>query len=178
MTFQTKKINDIIDVNENKIAHLMIDSINNLIDSTVLQSFLNDESQSFRFSEAFLQQIAISFTNCKFLTDYIHADLSLNTFQRLVIEQVLDHVISHKRRMYESKENQLLLYVRDESDVDKSRIIRALKVEFDLLKKRNELMLTVSIDCAIDNIDENTIHTSLNITTRNKNMHDDQLNKV
>ena len=178
MTLQTEKINDIIDVNENEIAHLMIDSINNLIDSAALQSLFNDEFQSFRFSEAFLQQTAIFFTDCKSLTDYIHVNLSLNTFQRLMIEQVLDHVISHKRRMYESKENQLLLYVRDESDVDKSRIIRALKVEFDLLKRRNELMFTVSIDCAIDNISENIIHTSLNITTRNKNMHDDQLNKV
>ena len=178
MTFQTKKINDIIDVNENKIAHLMIDSINNLIDSAVLQLLLNDEFQSFRFSEAFLQQTAIFFTDCKSLTDYIHVDLSLNTFQRLVIEQVFDHVISHKKRMYESRKNQLLLYVKNESDVDKNRIIRTLEVEFDLLKKRNELMFIASIDCAIDNINESTIYTSLNITTRNKNMHDDQLNKV
>ena len=119
----------------------------------------------------------ISFTNCKSLTDYIHADLSLNTFQRLIIEQVLNHVISHKRRIYESRENQLLLYVKNENEVDKSRIVRVLKIEFDLLKRRNEFVLTASIDCAIDNIDENIIHTSLNIATRNKNMQNDQLNK-
>ena len=79
--------------------------------------------------------------------------------------------------MYENRKNQLLLYVRDESEIDKNRIVRILKIEFDLLKKRNEFVFTISIDCAIDNIDESIIHTSLNITTKDKNMQNDQLNK-
>ena len=62
--------------------------------------------------------------------------------------------------------------------MNKNRVIRNLKIEFDLLKRRNEFVFTVSTDCAIDNIDESIIHISLNITTRNKNIHDDQLNKI
>ena len=54
MTLQTEKINNIIDVSENEIADLMIDSINDFIDSKALQSVLDDEIQSFQFSESFL----------------------------------------------------------------------------------------------------------------------------
>ena len=49
MTLQTKKINDIIDVNENDTENLKFDFINNVNESEILQSIFNNEISSFQF---------------------------------------------------------------------------------------------------------------------------------
>lgn len=103
--------------------------MNNVNESKTLQSIFNNEIQSFQFSKAFFRETVIFFfTNCKSLTDYKHADLSLNSFQRSIVEQIFNHVISHKKRMYENKDDQLFLYVKNENKTNKNRVIRNLKI--------------------------------------------------
>ena len=43
MIFQTKKFNDMIDVNKNDVENLKIDFVNNVIKSEILQSIFNNE---------------------------------------------------------------------------------------------------------------------------------------
>ena len=45
------------------------------------------------------------------IADKIHLELSLNDLQRLVVEQVLDHVIQTKYWFCASRENRIILYV-------------------------------------------------------------------
>lgn len=97
----------------------------------------------------------------------------MNSFQRLVVEQIFNHVIPHKKRTYENKNDQLFLYVKNENEINRNRDIQSLKIEFALLRKRNKFVFITSTDCTMNNINERIIYISLNIITRDKNMHND-----
>lgn len=88
-----------------------------------------------------LYNISSTNVNCKSVADYINAILLLNTLQYLVLEEVYNYVIKNKRKLYITKKDQLLLYVRRKKGIKKIHIIHALEIEFSLLNRRNELML-------------------------------------
>ncbi|WP_375449089.1 AAA family ATPase [uncultured Nostoc sp.] len=114
-----------------------------------------------------LHNISPANADCKAVADHINAVLPLNTLQRLVVEGVLDHVIRNKGRLCVTREDQLLLYVRGEGGVGKSRVIHALEMGFTLLDRRNELMLSAPTGYAAEGIGGSTVHTALSISTRN-----------
>lgn len=95
----------------------------------------------------------------------MHTVLPFNTLQRLVLEGIFDHVIQNKGRLYVTREDQLLLYVRGEGRVGKDRIIHVLEMSFTLLNRGNELMISASTRFAAEGIKESTVHLALSIST-------------
>lgn len=112
-----------------------------------------------------LDNIIVVNTNCKAITDHIHAVLPLYTLQCLVVEGIFDHIIRNKNRFCVTKEDQLLLYVKGEGGVEKSCIIYALKMGFTLLNRRNGLMILALIRCATEGRGGSTVYITLSIST-------------
>ncbi len=81
------------------------------------------------------------------------------------MEGVFDHLIENKDRLCVTREDQLLLYVRGERGVGKSRVIHALEMGFTLLNRRNELMISAPTKCAAGGIRGSMVHTALKIST-------------
>ena len=86
--------------------------------------------------------------------------------QRLVVEEVLNHIICTKSQLRLARENQMLLYIRGEVGVGKSRVIKALQMGFNLLQRQNGLVIAAPTGCAAKGIGGNTIHIALSMNTR------------
>lgn len=82
--------------------------------------------------------------------------------QRVVVEKALNHAIINKRRQYQDKSNQFLLYIRENGGVGKSKIIKAIYLGFNFLKRQFELLIIASTSIAMANIRVVTIHRALN----------------
>lgn len=80
------------------------------------------------------------------------------------MEGIFDHIIRNKDRLCVTRENQLLLYVKGEGGVRKSRIIYTLKMGFNFLNKRNELMILALTKCATEGMGGSTMHITLSIS--------------
>ncbi len=81
------------------------------------------------------------------------------------MERIFDHVIQNKGRLYITREDQLLLYVRGEERVEKSCMIYALEMSFTLLNRRNELMISVPTRYVAKSIGRSMVHIALRIST-------------
>ena len=114
-------------------------------------------------------------SDCKTVSDHIHTVLPLNYLKRLVVEEILDHVIQTKGKACLRREDQLLLYIRGEGGVGKSRVVKALELGFALLNRRAELIITAPTGCAAESIGGSTVHTALKINTRRAN---DNVSKI
>lgn len=79
------------------------------------------------------------------------------------MEGVFNYIIQNIDRLYVTRENLLLLYVRGEGELGKSRIIHALEIGFTLLKRRNELVISVPTGCVAEGIRRSTMHATLSI---------------
>ena len=103
------------------------------------------------------------------MADKIHLELPLNDLQRLVVEQVLDHIIQTKSQFCTSWENQIILYyVRGEGGMGKSRVIQALQQRYSLLQRSHELAIIAPTGAAVNNIGRSTLHTALDINKDGK----------
>ncbi len=69
------------------------------------------------------------------LCDITQDQLLLNHLQRVVVEKVLNHAIYNKENQCHLRSDQLLLYIRGEGGVGKSRIVKAIYLGFSFLKK-------------------------------------------
>lgn len=105
-------------------------------------------------------------SNCRIICDHIHAKLPLNYLQRLVVEEILNHVIQNNGKIQVHADDQLLLYVRGEGGVGKSRVVQALELDFTLLSRRKELVISAPTGSVADGIRGSTIYTALGINTR------------
>lgn len=97
------------------------------------------------------------------LCHIIQDRLLLNHLQRIVVEEALNHAIINKRRQCQDKCDQLLLYVRGEGGVGKSRVVKAIHLGFSFLKRRSELLIAAPTGAATANIGGATIYGALNI---------------
>ena len=104
--------------------------------------------------------------DCKTVANHICAVLPLNTLQRLVMEGVFNHVIPIKEKLCVTREDELLLYIKEEKGLRKSCMIYAQEMGFTLLDKRNEIMLAIPTKCTAEGIKRNTVDTGLSISIR------------
>src|SRR5438046_207437 len=58
-------------------------------------------------------------------------------------------------------QDQMLLYIDDESGTGKSQIIKTVNLGYELLQQKSEVLLLASTDAAAYNIAGHTIHTAL-----------------
>lgn len=105
-------------------------------------------------------------SDCRAVADRIHAILPLNYLQRLIVEQVLDHVIKSKGKPpCTNSSDQMLLYVRGEGGTGKTRVVKAIELGFSLLDRREELIITAPTEAAASNIGGSTVHAAMSIET-------------
>ena len=98
------------------------------------------------------------------LTELVKKDLPLNKKQGLIVERVLSGALAWKDHSYDaSQREQMLLYIGGEGGVGKSRVIKAIVAGMDLIERKDEIILLAPTGAAADNIDGNTIHSSLGI---------------
>ncbi len=83
--------------------------------------------------------------------------------QRVVVKEVLNYAICNEGNQCHLRSDQLLLYVREEGGVRKSRIVKAIYLEFSFLKRQKELLIVTPIRAAAANIGDATIHGTLSI---------------
>ncbi len=100
------------------------------------------------------------------LYDIIQDRLPLNHLQRVVVKKVLNHTILNKGNQCHHRSEQLLLYVRGEGGVGKSRVVKAIHLRFSFLKRRKELLIAAPTGVAAANIGGATIHGALSIQDR------------
>lgn len=67
--------------------------------------------------------------------------------------------------MYLDSEQQLLIYIRDEDRVGKSRAVKALEMGFALLGRRKELVIFAPTGSVADGIGGSTVHAALGVNT-------------
>ncbi len=97
------------------------------------------------------------------LYDIIQDRLLLNYLQRLVIEKVLNYAIRNEKNQCHLRNDQLLLYVRGERRVGKSRIVKSIYLGFSFLKRQKALLIAALTRAATANIGGATIHGALSI---------------
>lgn len=81
------------------------------------------------------------------------------------MKEILDYIIRNKSRLCVTKENQLLLYIEEERGVRKSCVIYVLEMDFILLDRKNQLMLSAPTRCAAEDKIGSTVHITLSIST-------------
>lgn len=59
----------------------------------------------------------------------------------------------------------MLLYVQEEGEVRKSRVIKALEMEFAFVDKCKELIISAPAGCAAKNNGSSTVHTAFEVNT-------------
>ncbi len=92
----------------------------------------------------------------------------MNEMQRLIVEKVFHSLSQISNFNCDWIEDHLLLYIRVEGGVGKSRAVHAIEMGCALLSQNSDLVITAPTDATADNIGGNTIHTSLAIGVRNR----------
>jgi hypothetical protein len=105
------------------------------------------------------------------ITRLIQETLPLNQQQFLVVKKILDHAIRQHGKMVVGAEDQMLLYVGGEGGTGKSQIIKAVKLGYELLQWKSELLLLGPTGSAAYNIGGRTIHNALSISLGGKPRH-------
>lgn len=93
--------------------------------------------------------------------DHIYLLLLLNQLQCLIVEGILDHTIKFKRKMFLDSGEQLLIYIKGERRVGKSRVVKVIKIGFILLSRRKELVISAPTSFVVNDIDKSIVYTAL-----------------
>lgn len=83
--------------------------------------------------------------------------------QRVIIKKTLNYAILNKENQYRHRNNQLLLYVREEKKVRKNRVIKAIYLKFSFLKRQTKLLIAAPTSAVVANIDRAIIYKILSI---------------
>jgi helitron helicase-like protein/PIF1-like helicase len=97
------------------------------------------------------------------VADLVRETLPLNEKQYLVVKKILTHAIQHHGKSTLEAEDQMLLAVAGEGGVGKTRVIQAVELGFELLQRKDEVLLLAPTGAAAYNIGGRTIHTALGI---------------
>lgn len=131
--------------------------------SAILKLEFKKDSEPGFLSTQFYQFQIVDNSQAVIICNIIHTILSLNKLQHLVVEQVFQTIIDSKGKQCINRDSQMLLYVRGEGDVGKSRVIKTIKIRFSLLCRRPELVITALTGAAATNIGGATIYAALDI---------------
>lgn len=82
----------------------------------------------------------------------------------MIIEEILDHAIKFKGKMFLNSEKQLPIYIRSEGGVGKQRVVKAIEMGFILLStRRKKLMISAPTSFAANGIGRSTMYIALGI---------------
>jgi len=97
------------------------------------------------------------------VTELVRETLPLNQKQFLVVRKILSHAIRHDGKLTLDAEDQMLFAVAGEGGVGKTRVIKAVELGLELLRRKDEVLLLAPTGAAAYNISGRTIHTALGI---------------
>jgi hypothetical protein len=97
------------------------------------------------------------------VAEVVRETLPLNQKQFLVVRKILSHAIQHQGKPALDADDQMLLAVAGEGGVGKTRVIKAVELGFELLRRKDEVILLAPTGAAAYNIGGRTIHTALSI---------------
>lgn len=60
---------------------------------------------------------------------------------------------------------QLLIYGKSKGGVRKNKVMKAIKMEFTLLERRNELVISIFTSSVVNKIGQSKIHTAIGVNT-------------
>lgn len=105
-------------------------------------------------------------SDSKAVCDQIHLLLPLNQLQHLIVEGILDHSIKYKDKMFFDLDQQLLVYIRGEGGIGKSRVVNAIQIDYFLYSKRREFVISASTNSAANSIGKSIVYTTLKVNNR------------
>lgn len=112
-----------------------------------------------------LLNILLSDSDFKIVCDYIYLSVPLNQLQYWIVKENLDHAIRNKEKIYYKSNQQLLIYIRDENRIEKSKVMKAIEIGIALLEKRNELVISTSISFTVNGIGKSTVYIAIGMNT-------------
>lgn len=68
--------------------------------------------------------------------------------------------------MFLDLDQQLLVYIRGEEGIRKSRVINIIRIDYFLYSKRKEFVISVSTSSTANGIGKNTVHTIFRVNNR------------
>lgn len=104
-------------------------------------------------------------TNSKIIYDHIYLTLVLIKLQSLIIEEILDHGIKNKSKMFLNLDKQLLLYVKSKDRTKKNRVINTIKMGFTLFSRRRKLVISTPTNFIANDIIKSTVYTVIGISS-------------
>lgn len=75
------------------------------------------------------------------MTELVRETLPLNQKQFLVVRKILSHAIRHDGKLTLDAEDQMLFAVAGEGGVGKTRVIKAVELGLELLRRKDEVLL-------------------------------------
>jgi len=97
------------------------------------------------------------------VAELVRETLPLNEKQFLTVRKILSHAIRHHGETTLEAVDQMLLAVAGEGGVGKTRVVEAVELGFELLCRKDEVILLAPTGAAAYNIGGRTIHTGLGI---------------
>lgn len=89
-----------------------------------------------KFKSSYTLKMLSTNSGSKAVCDQIYLILPLNQLQHLTVEGILDHSIKNKGKMFLDLDQQLLVYIRDEGGIEKSRVVNVIQMGFSLLGRK------------------------------------------
>lgn len=111
----------------------------------------------------YLLVIILLKSNFKIVCNQIHLLLQLNQLQQLIIKAILDYIDKKIRKIYFGLDQQSLIYIRSGGKVRKSKVVKAIKMDFSLLGKRKKLVILVLTGSIANGIGESMVYITLRI---------------
>ncbi len=84
----------------------------------------------------------------------------------MIVEGILDHAIKFKGKIFLDSREQILIYIRVEGRVGKSRVMKVIEMGFILLSRRKELVISAPTGSAANGIVGSIVHTALGVDNR------------
>lgn len=81
----------------------------------------------------------------------------------MIVKRILDHVIKFKEKIFLDSKKQLLIYIRVEKGIRKSRVVKAIKIGFILLSKKKKLVVSTLTSSTANSIDGSIVYITLRV---------------
>lgn len=107
----------------------------------------------------------------KIVYDHIHLLIPLNQSQYLTIVSILDNTIKNRGKRYLDLDLQLLIYIRVETGIKKSRVIKVIEMKFTLYIKKRELVIFIYINFVANSLVKNIVYIILKVYNKAKKIY-------
>lgn len=84
----------------------------------------------------------------------------------MIVKEILDYTIKFQKKIYLDFEEQLLIYIRGKGGVEKSKVVKAIKMGFILVSIRKELVISAPTGFTANSIDRSIGYIALGVNNQ------------